>query len=136
MHSRQKITIYTDHYTLQDILKLPKLSSTQCRHLRSLQQHDYEVYYFACVANVVVDTLSRRAHSRVGPLNQDVIAIEWSVSSVVSWLDEVREKLQADIYFESILWILKGESAQGTGGDSRMEKTSRKAGQRVQIFIL
>ncbi|WVZ76401.1 hypothetical protein U9M48_024378 [Paspalum notatum var. saurae] len=54
--------IYTDYKSLKYILTQPELNMRQRRWLELIKDYDLEIHYHPGKANVVVDTLSRKAH--------------------------------------------------------------------------
>jgi len=86
IHGWKHTTIYTDHASLQHILRQNKMMSCQWHHLDRLQQHDYEVKYFPGAANVVADALSWIAYTqgeqpKVNPQYLNVIEMRVSAST-------------------------------------------------------
>jgi len=61
--------IYTDHKSLKYIFMQPKLNMRQRRWLELIKDYNLEVHYHPGKANVVVDALSRKYHSK--PLLED-----------------------------------------------------------------
>ncbi|WVZ76101.1 hypothetical protein U9M48_024103 [Paspalum notatum var. saurae] len=57
--------IYTDHKSLKYILTQPELNMRQRRWLELIKDYDLEIHYHPGKANVVADSLSRRAHCHV-----------------------------------------------------------------------
>ncbi|WVZ80810.1 hypothetical protein U9M48_028260, partial [Paspalum notatum var. saurae] len=57
--------IYTDHKSLKYILTQPELNMRQRRWLELIKDYDLEIHYHPGKANVLADTLSRRAHCNV-----------------------------------------------------------------------
>jgi hypothetical protein len=57
-----KCNIYTDHKSLKYIFTQADLNMRQRRWLELIKDYDLEVHYHPGKANVVVDTLSRKAH--------------------------------------------------------------------------
>ncbi|KAJ9541992.1 hypothetical protein OSB04_028498 [Centaurea solstitialis] len=60
-----KCTIYTDHKSLRYFLDQQNLNMRQRRWLDVVKDYDYEILYHPGKANVVADTLSRKAHRDV-----------------------------------------------------------------------
>jgi hypothetical protein len=56
------VHIYTDHKSLKYIFTQPDLNMRQRRWLELKKDYELEVHYHPCKPNVVVDTLSRKAH--------------------------------------------------------------------------
>jgi hypothetical protein len=61
------IHIYTDHKSLKYIFTQSDLNMRQRRWLKLIKDYELEVHYHPGKANVVVDTLSRKAHSNYLP---------------------------------------------------------------------
>ena len=135
VHCRRTTTIYTDHSALQHILKQPKLSSRQWRHLGLLQQHDYEIRYFPGASNIVADALSRRAHPRQNPLDLNVMALDWTVNSAQAWIDSLGQEQRKDDYFSEVIQALENEPLPPDASAQR-QKFRKKAEQRARLFVL
>jgi hypothetical protein len=56
------VHIYTDHMSLKYIFTQPDLNMRQRRRLELIKDYELEVHYHPGKANVVVDTLSHKAH--------------------------------------------------------------------------
>src|SRR5689334_19908094 len=70
-----KITIITDHRSLQYLSTQDKLSARQTRWSEFLQQFDYEIKYRPGKDNHVADSLSRRPDHMLAPIHQASIDI-------------------------------------------------------------
>jgi hypothetical protein len=57
------VQIYIDHKSLKYIFTQPDLNMRQRRWLELIKDYELEVHYHPGKANVVVDALSRKAHS-------------------------------------------------------------------------
>jgi hypothetical protein len=71
-----KITILTDHRSLQYLSTQDKLSARQTRWSEFLQQFDYEIKYRPGKDNQVADSLSRRPDHMLAPIHQSSIDID------------------------------------------------------------
>jgi hypothetical protein len=56
------VHIYTDHKSLKYIFTQPNLNLRQRRWLELIMDYELEVYYHSGKANMVIDTLSHKAH--------------------------------------------------------------------------
>src|SRR6185369_15211898 len=87
-----KITIITDHRSLQYLSTQDKLSARQTRWSEFLQQFDFEIKYRPGKDNTVADGLSRRPDHQVSTISQsspdindeliDTIKAEYEVDSL------------------------------------------------------
>ncbi|GJU47471.1 reverse transcriptase domain-containing protein [Tanacetum coccineum] len=59
-----KCTVFTDHKSLQHILRQKELNMRQHRWLKLLADYDCEIYYHPRKENVVADTLSRKKRTK------------------------------------------------------------------------
>jgi hypothetical protein len=66
------VHIYTDHKSLKYIFTQPDLNMRRRRWLELIKDYELEVHYHPGKANVVVDTLSRKAHCNC------LAAIHWT----------------------------------------------------------
>lgn len=152
----RQTTIYTDHSSLQHILKQRKLTSRQWRHLEVLQQYDYDIKYFPGASNIVADALSRREHpnpmdsfgenhnmslaprppASTSPIPLEQITdIELRVESAQAWLKELRTAIEEDNYFGKIVAILTDRSPPKPKTlPPREAKEWRKAAVRAKKF--
>src|SRR5260370_27377826 len=71
-----KITIITDHRSLQYLSTQDKLSARQTRWSEFLQQFDYEIKYRPGKDNQIADSLSRRPDHMLPPIHQSSIDID------------------------------------------------------------
>jgi hypothetical protein len=71
-----RITIITDHRSLQYLATQDKLSARQTRWSEFLQQFDYEIRYRPGKENNVADSLSRRPDHMLAPIHQSSIEID------------------------------------------------------------
>ena len=58
-----RCTIYINHKSLRNLIDKPNLNMRQRRWLDVVKEYDCEILYHPRKANVVVDTLSRKAAS-------------------------------------------------------------------------
>src|SRR6202163_3243820 len=92
-----RITIITDHRSLQYIQTQDKLSARQTRWSEFLQQFDYEIKYRPGKDNNVADGLSRRPDHQLNALSQSSVDISSEM------LDNIRMEYQNDTVTQYIL---------------------------------
>lgn len=80
-----RCTIYTDHKSLKYLMDHPNLNMRQRRWLDVVKDYDFEILYHPGKANVVADSLSRRAES--APIRD--MCMRMTVMTLV--LDTIRE---------------------------------------------
>ncbi|GKC87580.1 putative reverse transcriptase domain-containing protein [Tanacetum coccineum] len=68
-----KCTVFTDHKSVQHILRQKELNMRECRSLELLADYDYEICYRPGKANVVVDALSQK--KQIKPLQVRALII-------------------------------------------------------------
>jgi hypothetical protein len=61
------VHIYTDHKSLKYIFTQPDLNMRQRKWLELIKVYELEVHYYSRKANVIADTLSRKAHCNYLP---------------------------------------------------------------------
>ena len=71
-----RITIITDHRSLQYLATQDKLSARQTRWSEFLQQFEYEIRYRPGKDNQVADSLSRRPDHMLAPIHQSSLDID------------------------------------------------------------
>jgi hypothetical protein len=71
-----RITIITDHRSLQYLATQDKLSAKQTRWSEFLQQFEYEIRYRPGKDNQVADSLSRRPDHMLAPIHQSSLDID------------------------------------------------------------
>jgi hypothetical protein len=78
-----KITIITDHRSLQYISTQDKLSARQTRWSEFLQQFEYEIKYRPGKDNHVADSLSRRPDHMLAPLHESSIEVRRELMDLI-----------------------------------------------------
>jgi hypothetical protein len=89
------ITIYTDHWTLENFDHQKDLSWRQARWQEFLSQYDYQIVYILGEANCVADALSRLPNSVDDALPTPVAAM-LTVSSDPTLLQSIQNGYQTD----------------------------------------
>src|SRR6202163_689507 len=92
-----RISIITDHRSLQYLATQDKLSARQTRWSEFLQQFDYEIRYRPGRDNHVADSLSRRPDHQLNALSQSSVDISSEM------LDNIRMEYQNDTVTQYIL---------------------------------
>jgi len=117
-----KFKAYTDHSSLQHILRQRRLSTRQMGYLETLQQYDYEIAYMPGAQNQVQDALSRRSDYKVNisNLELDITATEMRISSAEEQMKEIRDGYETDPYFGRVLRTLRPKPLNEE--DSQKEK--------------
>jgi RNase H-like domain found in reverse transcriptase/Reverse transcriptase (RNA-dependent DNA polymerase)/Integrase zinc binding domain/Retroviral aspartyl protease len=77
MGTKEPILVYTDHYSLQHLLKQPKLTGRQSRWLDLLSQFNLDMRYVEGTKNMAADALSRRSdHDEGAEARQHIVSAE------------------------------------------------------------
>ena len=92
-----RITITTDHRSLQYLSTQDKLSARQTRWSEFLQQFDYEIKYRPGKENHVADSLSRRPDHILAPIHQTSIEISSEL------LDTIKAEYNNDLATREII---------------------------------
>src|SRR5260370_40021674 len=94
---RNRITIITDHRSLQYLSTQDKLSARQTRWSEFLQQFDYEIKYRPGKENHVADSLSRQPDHILAPIHRTSIEISSDL------LDTIKAEYNNDLATREII---------------------------------
>ncbi|WVZ80417.1 LOW QUALITY PROTEIN: hypothetical protein U9M48_027890 [Paspalum notatum var. saurae] len=83
--------IYTNHNSLKYILTQPELNMRQRRWLELIKDYDLKIHYHPGKANVVADTLSRRAHCNVIEARPTVRVLCCEIDEIESPTEQLAE---------------------------------------------
>ncbi|MCU1500217.1 MAG: uncharacterized protein JWM47_4170, partial [Acidimicrobiales bacterium] len=120
----QLFTVYTDHASIQHILRQRKLSTRQMGLLDTLQQFDYTIKYWPGARNVVADAFSQRPDYG-DEREREHINLGEVVASGEQWVEEVVKQYQTDKYFGPLIKWIK-EKAVNTTTNELVKVRSKK----------
>lgn len=116
----QHFLVYTDHASIQHILRQRQLSSRQMNLLGVLQQYDYKIKYWPGAKNVVADALSRRPDYNTD--QPSIRVMECNVLSADEWVKEIITFYDDNSYFGPIVKLIR----EDTDVTSRKTQAERK----------
>lgn len=123
-------TAFTDHASLQHILRQRRLTSRQMSLLDTIQHFDYDIRYWPGARNQVADALSRRSNheENLDTAKEEALAAELGkicVTEMVGlagneWVKSVVQNYKEDPYFRPV-WKIIREGEKGVE-DKELEK--------------
>ena len=78
------IDVFTDHQSLQYLLKQRELNLRQRRWLELLKDYDVDILYHPGKANVVVDALNRKSMGSLSHVEADKVGIKKDLCQLVN----------------------------------------------------
>lgn len=132
LHGRTFV-VYTDHASIQHVLRQRRLSTRQMGLLGTLQHFNYEIKYWPGARNAVADALSRRPdHAEE---KSEEIMVSDVVISAADWVKEVVKYYDKDVYFGDVVKWKMGER-EGLKGEELKNKLGSLVKRRANKFGL